>query len=221
MKRFIQRISILNAFIIVIVLVLWRVLLFPGLSVPPVAYIMLAGALIFVLIPLNSFLLNRLVKEPKKKKPQAEGITPHALLTEVEAMARELIKGKEIGLVTDCQEPLMGLVLHPDRTVFMRIVTGILLNAVAMTERGTITILFSLVEEAGNRYLEISVADTGKGMDPEVPEGLSQEFPFHPSSPELSVAMALLETLDGRIEIENIPGKGAVVIASIPLERII
>ncbi|NTU42899.1 MAG: hypothetical protein HGA78_07560 [Nitrospirales bacterium] len=220
-RRFIIKVSFLYAFLIVVVFVLWAGVLFPSLPVPPAAYAILAGGLILILLPLNSVLLNLLLKaQVVKKKKAHEGITPHAIFTEIGQTAESLTKGKDIEVIADCHDLLMGMVLHADRTTLLRIVTGVLLNALRFTERGTLTILFSLVEEEEKQHLEIAVADSGRGTGQGVGEDLIGEFPFHASCPELSLSRALIDSLGGRMEIESAEGKGSVVVVTLPMGRL-
>ncbi|MFQ5686262.1 MAG: response regulator [Candidatus Scalindua sp.] len=116
------------------------------------------------------------------------------------------------------------------REVFVNIIN----NALdAMPDGGTITVatrcvrppagLRTLNSELKGDFIEITFADTGKGMPEDVKRKIFDPF-FTTRSPEgrglgLSAAYGTIKRHGGRIEVESVEGKGTKFTISIPITR--
>lgn len=140
------------------------------------------------------------------------------LLDEIEGIVRGLAGLKEIELVVDCHEALASKPVYTDRNIFRQILLNIAGNAMTSTDVGTVTILMSETVKEGIEYLEVSVADTGKGISPEMLEQLSDEFSVLPSCLWLVVSKKLTGALGGKMEIESRAGMGSAITVIIPVK---
>lgn len=143
------------------------------------------------------------------------------LLRELEESARFLIGTKEIELVVDCQDIFENKPVYTDRQRLKKILAHLLSNAIKSTEVGTVTVLASTAIKEGVEYLEISVADTGAGIEPEMSEKIFEEFSDFPSSLGLIISKKLTLAMGGKIEVEGKLGKGSVFTVTIPIKAIV
>ena len=143
------------------------------------------------------------------------------LVREVEEYSRNLIGPKEIELVVDCHEVFTGKSVSSDRGRLKQVIERLAGHAVLSTDAGTVTILASETMRDGIEYIELSVADTGRGFDREALERVFEDYSTLPSSPGLVLAKKVTEALGGTIEIESEEGKGSVFTVTIPLKAVI
>ncbi len=102
------------------------------------------------------------------------------------------------------------MLISGDRFDMERVIKNIINNAIeAMDGGGTLTV----ISKKGNGLTMLSVSDTGCGIEP---ERLKTLFTKPGSGKKdgwgigLSVSKELIEKMDGKIEVESEPGKGAV-----------
>lgn len=148
------------------------------------------------------------------------------LVKEVEDIAKGMVGAKEVEVIADCQEAFMNRPVYIDRQRVRQLMVNLVSNAVKTTEAGTITILVSSTAKDGVEYIEASIADTGTGiagvsetfyaLSREKLAGMFDEFSYSPASMVLAISRSLTELLGGKIEIENIAGKGTVFTVIIP-----
>ncbi|SFH57019.1 sensor histidine kinase [Planctomicrobium piriforme] len=130
----------------------------------------------------------------------------------VETHLHDLISATEhpenINVIIDCPQSLPCALADASQ---IRIVLGNLIrNAIdAMPQGGTL----GLSVQAQDPYVEISVTDTGHGMEPE--QLIRAMEPFFSTKARgiglgLPMAKAILEKNEGRIYVESEPGKGSV-----------
>lgn len=143
------------------------------------------------------------------------------LVKEVEESARNLIGTKEMELIIDCQDAFENKPVYTDRQRLKQILAHLLNNAIKSTDVGTVTVLSSQAIKESVEYLEVSVADTGAGIEPETLERIFEEFSDIPSSLGLIVSKKLTDAMGGKIEAESKPGKGSVFTVTIPIKAII
>jgi signal transduction histidine kinase len=143
------------------------------------------------------------------------------LLKEVEDTARNVIGTREIELVVDCQDVFLDKPVYTDRQRLRQILTNLVTNAVISTEVGTVTVLCSEAIKNNIEYLEVSVADTGAGIEPEKLDSIFYEFSDYPMSSGLFISKKLTDALGGRIDAESAPGKGSVFTITIPIKAIV
>ncbi|HEX8948171.1 MAG TPA: HAMP domain-containing sensor histidine kinase, partial [Dissulfurispiraceae bacterium] len=142
------------------------------------------------------------------------------ILSGIEADARKLIGAKEIELLIDCHETLLNKLVSSDSYRLKQIIASLVGNAVRTTDTGTITVLVSEAIRDCVEFVEISVADTGRGYGPEALEEIFESYSDHVSV-GFALAKKLTEKLGGRIEAESEEGKGSVFTLEIPVKAVI
>jgi signal transduction histidine kinase len=163
--------------------------------------------------------LSRL--EDKKLTLSAEDFDMRDLLKEIEEETRPLIGLKEIGMVFDCGAAFDEGPVHTDRQRLKQIITNLVINAVKCTDVGTITALASKEMKDNIEYLELSVADTGKGMETGPGDAIFDEFSEAGAQLGLAVVKKLAGYMGGGIVFESMPGKGSVFTVTIPVKAIV
>lgn len=138
-------------------------------------------------------------------RPSSPRVEPLAV-TELVASMASMVVPKRVRVVTDLA-PDLPLILA-DRQQLEQILLNLLLNAVeAMPEGGMIT--FRAQRRIGE--VEISLTDTGIGIDPDLAAHLFE--PFHTTKPKgtglgLAISRSLIEQQRGRLSLESVPGQG-------------
>lgn len=143
------------------------------------------------------------------------------LVGEITSNVRELVGMREVEVVADCQEVFMDRKIRTDKTLLRKLLLNLLNNAVKNTGIGTITILCSEVLKDGMEYLEVSVADSGKGYRSDEMERLFDDIASPRSSLGLIVSRKIAEILGGQLDAESLDGKGSVFTAMIPIQAIV
>lgn len=144
---------------------------------------------------------------------------PARLLEEIIVSFEPLTSAKGLTLRSDIS-PELHTTYISDPLRLRQIINNLLSNAVKFTAEGGI----SLTARYENRQLVVSVADTGKGMEPADRERIFQEFTRLPGAQGeegfglgLSIVRMLVQLLEGKIEVESEPGKGSTFTLYIPI----
>ena len=136
-------------------------------------------------------------------------------------------------------EPGLPPVLVGDPLRLGQILINFTANAVKFTDRGHVEIRVSQQPatqqqasqkgtDADRLWLQFEVEDTGIGIDPDLLSGLFQPFHqvdsssarrFEGSGLGLAICRNLAELMQGRIEVDSIPGQGSCFRLLIPFER--
>lgn len=133
----------------------------------------------------------------------------------------ERADGEGINLRLDTPASPVSLCTDPDR--LERVLTNLMDNAMKYTASGGTVALSCAV---GGGAVDISVADTGQGMAPELlPHIFDRFFRVEESRSTrhggaglgLSICKELVETLGGRIRVESLPGEGTTFTVTLPL----
>ena len=117
---------------------------------------------------------------------------------------------------TDISMPEPGVVVEADRALLVQMLTNLLANAYqAMPEGGSLSIAGSASESVA----EITVQDSGGGIDPAVAEQVME--PFFTTKPTgtglgLAIVKRLAEAHQGTVTVENGPTGGARVTIRLP-----
>jgi signal transduction histidine kinase len=143
------------------------------------------------------------------------------LLDEIGPYAKDLADMKEIELIVDCQEVFTNRMVHTDRSLLKKVLLNLVNNAVKNTVAGTITILSTAGSKDGADYIEVSVADTGKGFGSDELDQLFRDIASPHSSLGLIMARKMAEILGGNLEVESLAGKGSVFTVNIPVKPIV
>ena len=127
------------------------------------------------------------------------------------------------------EDDLLGV--EADRTQMQQVILNLCINSRdAMPEGGTIAVSTSNVEltkedarrlhsaAAPGRYVMLSIADTGHGMDATTRERLFEPFFTTKGGSGLGLSMVygIVQSHDGHTRVESEPGKGAVITVYLP-----
>lgn len=135
------------------------------------------------------------------------------------------LKLKNVTVELDLAEELPPVSADYDQ--LQQVVLNLLINARDATPDGGSLVLSTAVVQAlfldGGRSVELRVKDTGPGIAPEHMEQLFD--PFFTTKPEgkgtglgLSICKGIVETHEGSIRAENVPGGGSVFIVQLNVE---
>ena len=109
-------------------------------------------------------------------------------------------------------------VLHGDVKKLKQIITNILTNAVKYTDKGTITVMVTCLNQDGISLLSISVEDTGRGIKPEKIDKLFTKFErldedrnttIEGTGLGLAITKRLVEMMGGKIIVQSKFGEGS------------
>ncbi len=111
------------------------------------------------------------------------------------------------------------VVTQTDRRAVHQILTNLVANAIKYTDQGHVDVALALNEHHGSHRIELSVADTGRGISEEDQNRLFQAFvrvgdPLAQQRHEgtglgLYLCKNLADLLGGRIEIESAAEQGS------------
>jgi len=105
--------------------------------------------------------------------------------------------------------------LHVDEHSLERVLSNLLVNALAATKKGgKIQVEARIIPETDPKEVEIILADTGCGLKPEEQEHLFEKYRLKPqksgsSGLGLYICKTLVEANHGRIWVESQPGRGS------------
>jgi signal transduction histidine kinase len=139
------------------------------------------------------------------------------ILKEIEDTCFGLIGGREIELIVECSQDVLSRTFSADRRLTKRLGSALLRNALRLTEVGTITLMAGSIARDGTEYIELSVSDTGRGMDTEAVRTIMKEESFSSQYLELCISRDFTGMMGGRLLIESSPGKGSLVAVAIPV----
>ena len=115
-----------------------------------------------------------------------------------------------------------------DSVRIRQIMLNLLSNAVKYTEKGFISLSVTIQSKSGNNvFLSIEVADSGRGIKPEVLENLFSEFErfsmeknknIEGTGLGLAITKNIVNVLGGRIDIQSEYGRGSTFTVSLPQE---
>ena len=130
-----------------------------------------------------------------------------------EASALALVGAKEHGVRVRLQiDPAHDLILA-DKVQIQQVLLNLFRNAIEAVAQGERRELVVSSRQLGRDMVEVSVADTGPGISPDIAEQLFQ--PFITTKPQgmgvgLSISRTIIEAHGGRIWTESNPGGGAI-----------
>lgn len=143
------------------------------------------------------------------------------LLTEVYNYYLGLAKDRGANLIIDLDQSLVPVSF--DKEKLRQVMNNLMSNALKYTEPGDAVLIFSKYKKS---FVEITVADTGKGIPDEVKTKLFNKFiqaQEHTKKKEkgtglgLAIVKGIVEAHKGKIWIENNSPKGAKFIFTLPI----
>ncbi len=145
---------------------------------------------------------------------------PRDVTTDLEEETTSLYDTCDLEISWDVPEDLPRLFSHPDKLKI--ILRNLVANAVKFTDRGTVRV--HARNAAGG--LEIVVADTGVGIQPDQLDAIFEEFRQGPAPDGqerggvglgLYIVRRMAEQLGGRVRAESTPGAGSTFTVWLPL----
>jgi len=147
--------------------------------------------------------------------PFAPADTVQAAIQTIQVLANE----KSLSLQVDI-DPAVPPALRGDSLRFRQVLLNLLSNAVKFTDEGNIRVAVSHADAPGQRVeLRISVADTGRGIKPEMVEHIFGSFAQEESDVArqyggtglgLAISRQLCRLMGGDITVTSEPGRGSV-----------
>lgn len=175
-------------------------------------------------------LTRQLLAFGRKQVMASRVLDLNSVVREVEGMLRRMI-GEDIGIVTELQEPLWRVMADPVQ--MDQILMNLAINARdAMPAGGRITVstanvvlddekMLALAEIERGRYIRLTVADTGIGMDAETAEHIFEPFFTTKGVGEgtglgLATVYGIVKQSGGHIECESEVGVGTSIHVYLP-----
>jgi signal transduction histidine kinase len=155
---------------------------------------------------------------PPARAPELEECDVHALLEEILILLEGEISGSGIEVVTSYRSPRSRV--SADRASLRQAFMNVILNAIqAMPEGGRLTVSTRKEVRNGESYLVVDIADTGKGIEPEMRDRIF--IPFVTTKPDrpglgLPVASCIVEAHGGFIEVDSVVGRGSIFSIFLP-----
>ena len=163
---------------------------------------------------INQILEFRKTETQNRKLTVAKG-NLSGLVTEIGLRYKELNRNEKVQLHIDVDTEEMKLYFDAD--ILSTILNNLLSNALKYTPEGKIILAMHYVIEGGNRYAEITVSDTGYGIDeqalPHIFDRYYQVKGKHQAS-GTGIGLALVKSLsdlhEGTLHVESEVNKGTV-----------
>ena len=109
-----------------------------------------------------------------------------------------------------------------DRIQIQQVLINLMKNAAEAMEHSPVRELTVTISQVASNFVEITVADTGPGISPEMAEKLFQPFvttKAHGMGMGLSICRGIIESHGGRLRLEPNPGGGAIFRFNIPIAK--
>ncbi len=122
-------------------------------------------------------------------------------------------------------QPIATLQLHGDPVRLRQVLFNLIGNAIKFTEKGSVDITGTFLDENGKAVLLCKISDTGIGIPEDRLGAIFNEFEQADSSTEkkyggsglgLSISKRIVEQQGGEIGVESIPGVGSIFGVRIP-----
>lgn len=152
-------------------------------------------------------ILSDFVDFTRPKQPDLKNVNIGELLTGLRDFVRPQTEMKKIDISVDVSENSAEFVT--DRDLLNQALLNLLLNAIEVTEEGSISLFANIDDESDDIYLRIGVEDSGPGF-----KNAADAFkPFHSTKNGgtglgLTATAAIADALGGEVRIEN-TDKGA------------
>jgi signal transduction histidine kinase len=162
-------------------------------------------------------LVSDLLDFAKPKTPKFRRSNINQVIEEIIPLIQVEARKRDIALETDLQEtPTARLDADQMKQVFL----NILLNAIeAIKAHGKISIASRDIRKNGSEYVQVEIADTGKGIPKKFVEQIFDPlFTTKEKGTGLGLAIThqIVEDHHGFIEVESMPKKGTIFFINIP-----
>ena len=157
----------------------------------------------------------------RKEEPERRPTDINALIREVSLLFEPDARRAGVAVQMRLQEPLPEVLVQPIQ--IEQVILNLVRNAIeAMldTPPGGRVLTVATQPSATGAALEVSVRDTGPGLD----EGLMRKIfnPFVTTKPQgvglgLSISLGIIEAHDGHLHVDSAPGQGAVFRFTLPV----
>ena len=153
-----------------------------------------------------------------------ESVNIREVLDGLEIMTKRLIRGRPIEFKINIEGVIESI--QSDARKIQQILVHLLTNALKFTEKGEVELRLSTVSEEEGGFLQISVADTGIGIDQKDLDVIFEEFRQLDGSSTrhyggtglgLSLCRKLAKALGGRITVYSDVGAGSVFNLFLPM----
>jgi PAS domain S-box-containing protein len=180
------------------------------------------GKIIDALSRLNKIVSSMLIFGRQSKGSDLRKVDIKELLSEfVDSMEIEVIfsSGKEIEVVKQWDETPLEVAVAPEK--LRQVLLNLAINGIqAMGEDGTLTVSCGVHEKERSKFAQITVKDTGPGIDAEALEKIFT--PFHTTKENgtglgLAIVKKLIDFHGGVIDVESEVGVGTVFSVYLPL----
>ncbi len=152
---------------------------------------------------------------------QPSPTNPHVIFKEIEQIFRERVEEKNLEFLIEVDEEIPGVLLL-DELRIRQILLNLVGNAVKFTEHGWVKLTARKSTKGGSlagcMNLRIYVEDTGIGILPEEKERIFEAFrqqsgqsnrKYGGTGLGLTISRKLATMMNGRIELESVPGEGS------------
>jgi len=169
-------------------------------------------------------LTSQLLTFSRKQPVESQAVELNGVILEMSSMLRTVV-GTGIEVVTSLEPGLEAI--RSDRTSLQRCILNLVLNARDAMPRGGMLRIETrslspgqvkssepVIGHAGDRYVGLSVTDTGEGMDPATLSRIFDPFfttrrPDQGSGLGLSTTYGAVKQVGGHIHVSSAPGRGA------------
>ena len=155
----------------------------------------------------------------RQTKPAKEYHNINNIITECIKLTRKQAEFKNVKILNALSEKVPELLL--DKEQIQQALINLILNATDATDPGG-TISISTAFSPGNRFVDITVSDTGKGMAAEVMDKIFEPF-FTTREIGTGLGLAITHGIVGRhggdILVQSQPGQGTTFTIKFPLNQ--
>jgi signal transduction histidine kinase len=153
-----------------------------------------------------------------------EPVNVKEVLAALELMTQRLIRERPIAFRTRLESPIDTI--ESDAKKLQQILLQLLTNALKFTQRGEIEVRYRTISDGTDEFVEISVSDTGIGIDQRDQETIFEEFRQLDGSSTrhyggtglgLSLCKKLAQSLGGKISVSSKLGAGSVFSLLLPV----
>lgn len=166
---------------------------------------------------------GRIIKDlllySRQSLPKKEKVSLWSLIEEVVNSERKMLDSKRIEIIAQSEDELPYMNIDPLQ--ISQVIHNLIQNSIqSIDQRGLIIVKASKIE---GKYVEISVSDTGCGIDEEIKDKIF--YPFFTTKKVgegtglgLAIAYSIIQNHSGDISVESKKGEGSKFMIRLPLE---